>query len=269
MSEIKDFVSRTSLFIAGMRAIETERYDRLFEDPFAADLAGDEVMTRLEPWKQIREKGNSAVVIRIRFFDDFLLSISSKFQQVVMLGAGMDTRAFRLPWASDTNFYELDRVEILEKKESILKDIPAKCNRYAIAADFEKNWSDRLLAKGYRTDLPSVWLLEGLLYYLRETEVHDLLQKISDLSTTRSWIGADLINAKMLQEPHSWAKYWLFGCDSPEQLFARYGWKASVVQPGDEGVHYNRFKKRRPPREVPDVARNFFITAEKITEDKN
>jgi methyltransferase (TIGR00027 family) len=121
MTKIKDFVSRTSLYIAGMRALETERSDRLFEDPFAASLAGNEILTSLEPWKKANDEGDSVVVIRVRFFDDFLLSLNSKIKQVVMLGTGMDTRAFRLPLSADTNFYELERAEILAQKDLILK----------------------------------------------------------------------------------------------------------------------------------------------------
>jgi methyltransferase (TIGR00027 family) len=262
MVEIKDFISRTSLFIAGIRAIETEKEDRLFEDPFAADLAGEEIMTEIKSWEKENDETIPIVVIRVSFFDDFLLSVNSKVQQVVMLGAGMDTRAFRLPLSADTNFYELDRPEILETKNSFLKDIPPKCNLYAIAANLEENtWIARLLAKGYRTDLPSIWILEGLLYYLQEEEANNLLKTISDLSAKESWIGADLMNQKTLQEPDDWAKYWHFGCDNPEKLFAEYGWKASVVQPGDEGVRYDRFSKRPLSREISDIARHFFVTA--------
>jgi hypothetical protein len=75
--------------------------------------------------------------------------------------------------------------------------------------------------------------------------------------------AADLAGNEIL---NSWSDYWHFGCDNPEQLFAQYGWNASVVKPGDEGANYNRYKKPRPPREVLDVARTFFVTAKKTTE---
>ncbi|MGL6339789.1 MAG: SAM-dependent methyltransferase [Waterburya sp.] len=266
MSENQDFVSRTSLYIAAMRAFETERSDRLFEDPFAADLAGSEIMTKIKQWAEDNDESFPSVTLRVRFFDDFLLRVNSNIEQVVMLGAGMDTRAFRLPLSANTNFYELDRAEVLEQKDVVLKDVPAKCNRYAIAADLEKHWQDKLIAQGYQADSPSIWLLEGLIYYLQDSEVNDLLQAISDLSANGSWIGADVMNKKMIKEPDSWSKYWHFGCDNPEELFAEYGWKASVAQPGDENTHYDRFRKTRPPREVPDVTRLFFVTAEKTAE---
>lgn len=48
--EIHDFVSRTSLFMAGIRALETGRSDSLFADPFAAKLAGAEILDLLKPW---------------------------------------------------------------------------------------------------------------------------------------------------------------------------------------------------------------------------
>ena len=50
-----------------------------------------------------------------------------------------------------------------------------------IAADLTQPWSHLLLAQGYQSDLPSVWLLKGLLMYLTEPEVYDLLKPISEL----------------------------------------------------------------------------------------
>jgi methyltransferase (TIGR00027 family) len=123
MSEIRDSVSRTSLVIAAKRAIENQRADRLFVDPFAEKLASAEVDTLIEKWKkqegdlsQIKSRRTRFVAVRTRFFDDFLMSVTTKASQVVILGAGMDTRAFRLPWRSSTHLYEIDRLEVIERK---------------------------------------------------------------------------------------------------------------------------------------------------------
>ncbi|NEQ11980.1 MAG: SAM-dependent methyltransferase [Moorea sp. SIO4E2] len=263
MSEIHNFVSRTSRFMAGIRAIETARPDRLFADPFAAELAGAEVLALLEPWKkEYLEKNHSIVTVRTRFFDDFLRSSISQSRQVVLLGSGLDTRAFRLPWPSETHFYEIDRPEVLALKDSILQKTPAQCQRHEIAADLSQSWSHLLLDGGYQVNRPSVWILEGLLYYLNQAEAKQLLKTISDLSTTGSCLGADLVNVKMLQKPTELVKHWRFGCDEPEKLFAAFGWKASVVQPGEKGADFGRYRCQ-PPRDVPGVSRNFFVTARK------
>lgn len=264
MSEINDFVSLTSRIMAAIRAIETQRPDRLFEDPLAAQLAGDEAIASAAPKvKEYEDRGTPYVIVRTRFFDDFLLSQAMQSRQVVILGAGMDTRAFRLPWFPDTHLYELDRPEVLNTKESLLRNTSAKCDRHPISIDLRQPWSNLLIAQGYQANIPSVWLVEGLLYYLSETEAHELLKTITNLSATGSLLGADLVNVKLLEDPDELAKYWRYGCDDPETLLANYGWKSSVLQPGDEGANFGRYTFKFPPRDVPDVGRCFFVTAKK------
>jgi methyltransferase (TIGR00027 family) len=273
MSEIQNPVCKTSLVMAAKRAIENQRADRLFVDLLAEKLAATEIDTCLEKWKkvegdfsQILSQRTRFVAVRTRFFDDFLMLVASEVSQIIILGAGMDTRAFRLPWRSDTHLYELDRAEVIQKKEAILKDIPAKCHRQAIAVDLKQTWFEPLVNQGYRTDLPSVWLMEGLLTYLNQQEVNDLLKTISDYSMSRSYLGADLVSVKSLQlglESDDIRKHWRFGTDYPQQLFESYGWKASVRQPGEEGVNFGRYKKSPPPLEIPNMRRCFFVTARK------
>lgn len=268
MSEIQDFVSRTSQMMAAQRALETERPDALFADRYAARLAGPKAIAWAKPkLKEYEDRGTPMVSVRTRFFDDYLMSAASQLGQVVILAAGMDTRAFRLPWPAETCIYELERPEVLETKESILQNTPPKCQRYAIAADFAQPWSSKLLAAGFKSEQPSLWLLEGLLYYLSETEVKELLKTISELSAIGSRLGGDLINTKVVEtEKEEFSKYWRYGCDEPEKLFAENGWKASVVQFGDEEAHFGRFTYQFPPREVPNIPRGFLVRA---TKDRN
>jgi methyltransferase (TIGR00027 family) len=277
MSEIQNPVCKTSLVMAAKRAIENKRADRLFVDPFAEKLAAAEINTCLEKWKkvegdfsQIQSQRTRFVDVRTRFFDDFLMSVASKISQVIILGSGMDTRAFRLPWSSNTHLYELDRAEVIEKKEAILQDIPAKCHRQAIATDLRQAWFALLVEGGYRAEIPSVWLMEGLLTYLNRQEVHDLLKIISDSSTSGSYIGADLVSVKSLElglKSNDIRKHWRFGTDEPQQLFQAYGWQASLKQPGEEGASFGRYKKSPPPLEIPNLRRCFFVTARKEKED--
>ncbi|MEH2259065.1 SAM-dependent methyltransferase [Nostoc sp.] len=263
MLEIKDSVGLTSRIMAAVRAIETQRPDRLFSDPLAALLAGDEMIAKVIPTaKEYENRGTPFVATRTRFFDDFLMSAAHQRSQVVILGAGMDTRAFRLNWHPDTHLYEVDQPEVLQLKESLLENSQALCHRYSLSIDLKEAWSELLIAQGYQIDIPSIWLVEGVFYYLSENEVHDLLKTITNLSAPTSCLGADLINTKLiLQSDEGLSKYWRYGCEEPETLFANYGWKASVVHPGDEQAHFGRYTYKSPPREVPDVARVFFVTA--------
>jgi O-methyltransferase involved in polyketide biosynthesis len=124
-----------------------------------------------------------------------------------------------------------------------------------------------LLAEGYLQNLPSIWLLEGLLMYLSVEEVHRLLKTVSELSTTGSWIGLDLINELAKEDPidKEFKGYFTSGFDNPEELLASYGWQAEVFQPGDEGANFGRHPHKFPPRNVGNIQRAFFIKAKKIS----
>lgn len=199
--EPKEFVLFSACLMAAKRARETEKTDHLFEDPFAAKLAGSEALAFVE--QQATKQDLSYVAVRTRFFDDFLMAAVSEASQVVILAAGMDARAFRLPWRSSTKVYEIDQPEVLDDKEVILKNTLPNCQRHVIPADLTQPWSHLLLAQGYRADSPSVWLLEGILMYLTELEVHDLLKTILELSASGSWLGLDLINVKSIRQEHT------------------------------------------------------------------
>lgn len=263
-SEIQNKVALTARYMAAVRAIEHQRSDRLFSDPFAKKLAGDEIMAEMMPRAQeYEDKGRPVVAVRTRFFDDFLVSSASSIRQIVILGAGMDTRAFRLSWHPDTYLYELDQPVVMEVKESLLDSTPANCNRQVISIDLKESWLEQLIKSGFETTQPSVWLLEGVLYYLSEPDVRSLLKNITDLSAAQSFLGADVLNKKMQQSDNGLAKYWKSGFDEPEKLFTEFGWQASVIQFGDEEANFGRYKYKFPPREVPNIARGFLVRARK------
>ncbi len=263
MPEIKDLVSRSSRMMAAVRAIETQRPDALFKDPLAVKLAGDDIIAEIAPSAQeYEDKGTPIVIVRTRFFDDFLMKEAASIRQVVILGAGMDTRAFRLPWQSDTHIYELDRPEVLQYKASVLGNLKTQCHRRSIEVDFREPWVDKLLEAGYQLEIPSVWLMEGFVYYFSENEVHELLKKITQLSAPQSWLGADLINSYFISKNSGeLSKHWKYGCDEPENLLSTYNWKASVLQAGDEGANYGRFTHKLQPRHILDVPHYFFVKA--------
>ncbi|WP_424101177.1 SAM-dependent methyltransferase [Moorena producens] len=256
----EQFVPFTARLMAAIRAKETTRSDRLFNDPFAAKLAGEEAFAVLE--QKLKVEDQAYVVVRTRLFDDFLLSASAKAHQVVILASGMDTRAYRLSWSSVTKIYELDQPQVFTTKATILQEVVPNCQHCAISADLTQPWSHLLLTKGYQPELPSVWLLEGLLMYLSEPEVNQLLQTISQLTATDSYLALDLVNVKGIEyEPYK--GYFRSGFDYPEELLAQYDWEAEVIQPGDEGANFDRFIEPLPPRDVPDVARVFLVKAKK------
>jgi methyltransferase (TIGR00027 family) len=269
----------TSRWMAAARARESERPDRLFNDPLAAALAGPEGfawLDRMEPAARLCGPGLYAVV-RTRFFDDFLLhaSKSTGARQLVILAAGMDARAFRMEWLPGTRIYELDRPEVLATKDAVIARAGAHptCERRAIEADLERpSWSAALLEAGYEVQEPSVWLVEGLFFYMTAAAVRALLGGASALAPPLSHLGADLVNRDLLTSPVMWpllGAFFLRGAmgrfctNDPEALFAEHGWEAEVTQPGGRGANYGRWLYPVMPRGVPGVPRLYLVRAQR------
>ena len=274
-----DPVVLTSRWMAAARARESERPDRLFNDPLAAALAGPEGfawLDRMEPAARLGGQGLYAVV-RTRFFDDFLLHASQRTgaRQLIILAAGMDARAFRMEWLPGTRLYELDRPEVLATKDAVIARAGAHptCERRAIEADLERpSWSAALLAAGYEVREPSVWLAEGVFFYMTEAAVRALLGDASVLTSPLSQLGADLVNRDLLTSPVMGPLLWTFsrrgamgrfGTNDPETLFAEHGWEAEVIQPGEGEANFGRWPYPVAPRRMPGVPRLFLIRAQR------
>jgi methyltransferase (TIGR00027 family) len=263
--------------MAAARALESRRPDRLFDDPLAADFAGRESFAWLDRMELSRLWGGPGlyIVVRTRFFDDFLLSScrSTGAKQIVLLAAGMDARAFRMNWAPHTCLYELDRPEVLAAKEAVIARLGVQptCERHAIGVDLaNRSWSKALLEAGYKARELCLWLMEGLLFYMAEAAVHQLLDTVSTLATPSSRLGADLVNRELLRSPTMWpllstfAGHGLagrFGTNAPGALFAKHGWEAEATQPGERGANYGRWPYPVAYREVPGVPRIFLVRA--------
>jgi methyltransferase (TIGR00027 family) len=270
-------IAPTSRWMAAARARESERTDRLFDDPLAAALAGPEGFTWLERMEAVAKADGPGLypVIRTRFFDDFLLDSCRRLgvRQVVLAAAGLDTRAFRLSWPSGTQVYEMDLPEVLNTKEDVIDRAGAQpsCERLTVRVDLSMaTWPEALLACGYRPERPSVWLIEGLLYYLTRTAVHGLLEKVGTLTTTGSLLGLDVMNRGLFFSPVAWPMQAAlarrgapgrFGTNDPETLMARHGWEADVTQPGEEGANFGRWPRPMVPRDVPSIPRSFLMRA--------
>lgn len=267
--QINSPICRTAIVMAAKRAIENERVDRLFNDPFAAKLAGDDAIQQQLDYHQTQEARNQLkmqfVAIRTRYFDDFIVNSLPSIRQIVILGSGLDTRAYRLPVQPSTTLYEIDLPEIINYKSNVLASYQPKCNYHAISADVRSHeWHQLLLMHGHQSSLPTIWLLEGLLMYLSESHVHQLLNEIKSLSASNSRIGADLVSIKSWEAGAANSEavisgHWKFGCDEPETLFAKYSWDVLVQQPGDVRANYGRYSVELPPRSF-NRRRSYLVT---------
>ncbi|MFE2757580.1 SAM-dependent methyltransferase [Actinosynnema sp. NPDC059335] len=286
IGHLLDSVERTALLTAALRAAETRRDDRLYHDPYAAAFAGGIGLSLLAEIRRVTFPEASPRTlpstpdynaIRTRFFDDLLVEAAGRphGRQVVIAPSGMDSRPFRLAWPDGVRLFEIDRPPVVAVKEAVLAGLGATpaVDRATVAVDLRDDWEDRLAAAGYDPASPSTWLLEGLLYYLREDDVHRVLERVRAVTAPGSVVIADVVNSAALTLPTmrglldvfaGWGCPWLFGSDEPEALFARHGFEAVAHQPGDPEADYGRWPDPVPPREVADVRRVFFVRGVRV-----
>jgi methyltransferase (TIGR00027 family) len=238
--------------------------------PFAAALAGDEAERLLTEWQELASsqgipleavvvKQTRYVAIRTRFIDDLIRHAVEQLgcQQVVILGSGLDTRAFRLTYLSDIHFYEIDRSELLNYKMSLLQNNTPSCIHHLVPGDLTDlllEWITLMLDAGYQPHIPTVWIAEGVSMYLQEVEVNTLLQTISQWSCIKSVVGLDCVTlgsvaaADRARRANTGRvmRHWQFGHDDPKQLLADHGWDACVKRPQEIAGGYGRYPQSLP-----------------------
>ena len=250
----------TAVGVARVRAMESRREQPLFQDPLAAAFAaagGLSLQPRVPapgsaPWDEakLRRWGGVAlsIVIRTRFLDDLLTAAADAgCRQVVLLGAGMDSRAYRLDWPSGTRLFELDTAEPLAFKESVLRAERAvpRCERRVVAVDLRDDWPAALAAAGHDPALPTVWIAEGLLIYLPQEDVQRLLERVGGLSAPGSRMGLTLGSPQTLerfaQDQGTAADMWVSVMpDDPVGWLAGLGWDAETFSTRERAAAYGR-----------------------------
>lgn len=266
-----DRLAATARWTAAVRARETNRDDRLFDDPWAASLAGPDGLA----WVDARPPGSTIpIVLRTRFFDDWLLGLTAagEIRQVVLPAAGLDTRAFRLHWPEGTELFELDRLSVLRHKARILEAAGARaaCRRVVIGADLAGPWADALVRAGFEPARPAAWLLEGFLFYLRAEAGAQVIDEVSRLAAPGSYLGLDVVNGLVLTSTYTrpWVEMqaaagapWLGTMDDPVGFLAERGWEARLTQAGQPDANHGRWALPVIAPTMPGMPHNWLVTA--------
>ncbi|MBH0781697.1 SAM-dependent methyltransferase [Nocardia bovistercoris] len=274
MYETNHAVAHTGLLVAAIRAAESRREDALFTDPFATALAGTRGRNLHAEYDAALGPAAAPIIeVRTRFWDEVLTrSHEGGATRFVLLAAGRDARAFRLTWRPDTVVYELDQPEVIANKDAVLAGTPTTCVRVPIGIDLADDWPEALLAAGFSTDIPTVWLVEGLLQYLDEAAVGLLFERIDALSATGSALCYDVVGQTLLAAPFlepvrrfmsELGAPWIFASDEPADLAARFGWTTTVTDSAEAGNRWQRWPAPAVPLNVPGVARGYFVEATK------
>ncbi|MFF0708427.1 SAM-dependent methyltransferase [Gordonia sputi] len=199
MADLDD-LGLTALGVAWARAAESSRDDALFDDPLA------EAIARIRPRDSefggrdgTDERGSAKIramydwiVARTLFLDEvFAAAVADGITQFVILGSGLDGRGFRLDFGSGASLFEVDRPSVVEVKEDLVAQsgLAPTVERRVVASDLADDWLRALQGKGFRADLPSAWLAEGLFVYLPDELGLRVIEGITAASESGSRIG--------------------------------------------------------------------------------
>ena len=236
MTQLIRNVSDTAFMVAGFRALETERAEPLFRDPLAAKLAGDHGRAILATVPQ-SFVGGWSVVIRTVIIDGFIQrAVKDGVDTILNLGAGLDTRPYRMELPQSLRWIEVDFPDVIALKESRLADEPPRCRLERVGLDL----TDRAARRAFLSDISAgatkmLVITEGVVPYISEADVADLADDLRQVDKVRFWItdyfspqaikfGAKLRRRFMRNAPFQFAPKDWFG------FFAAHGWKASEIR---------------------------------------
>lgn len=182
-------VSDTAFLVAYCRALESARPDALFHDPLAERLAGEKgkAITAAFPFAPMVRWN---VAIRTVIIDDFITSaIARGVDTVLSLGAGLDTRPYRLDLPSKLSWIEVDYPEMIAFKAERLASENPSCSLERVGLDLGDIAARReLLARVDARAWRIMVLTEGVILYLDESQVATLADDLRALAHVDGWI---------------------------------------------------------------------------------
>jgi methyltransferase (TIGR00027 family) len=276
--DLASSVGATATFVAARRALASQGPEPLIDDRFAEPLVravGHDFFTRLLDgeiaWddktlskQQVREQ----ITVRTKFFDDFFLEATGAgLRQAVILAAGLDARAYRLPWPAGTVVFEIDQPKVIEFKTATLAGLGAAPTSEwrAVGIDLRDDWPSALREGLFDTDQSTAWIAEGLLMYLPPESQDRLLDNITSLSAPGSRIATEQfpdMSTLTDERSRAWRQRWRhYGLDTDgaelvwdgkrsaaAEYLGSHGWQVSIHTarelyvaigfefPGDEAV---------------------------------
>ncbi len=184
--------------VAHYRAMESERPDAIFRDPFAGRLAGaagQAIVSSLP-----RGKATAwALIVRTAIFDDIIMDRVGNhgIDLVLNLAAGLDARPWRLPLPPSLRWVDVDLPAILEHKDSLLRDERTTCRYEAVTADLTQPADrDALLLRVSGTARRVLVVSEGLLLYLTPEQVGELARALYQPPAFRWWL-TDIMSPRL------------------------------------------------------------------------
>jgi methyltransferase (TIGR00027 family) len=297
--DIATSVGATAVMVALARAAETAGPDPLIRDRFAEPLVStpelEGVREQVHAWWTAGEDDDpdfavnsqhmiNYQAVRTHFFDAyFAAAVAAGIRQVVILAAGLDSRAYRLDWPDGTVVYEIDLPKVLEYKAETLAGHGATpvADRRPVPVDLRHDWPRALRGAGFDAAAPTAWLAEGLLPFLPAAAQGAMFASIDALSGSGSRVAVEIFGVdeeKRREAEEKWqelrAKREARGQDTsfnPFDLwfddegrpdcadwFAAHGWTPRTVNAREEALRLGR-----APQSDQRPFINAFVTATK------
>jgi methyltransferase (TIGR00027 family) len=179
--------------IAMLRAYESSKPEdeRICYDPYAINFINPKILDYAAKHRDEAsaavENNSGSIVARVRYFDDFVKKmIEQGIEQLVIFGAGYDSRAYRIKeMKGRVKVFEVDHPGTqsfkVEKIKEILGTIPEHV--VFVPVDFEtETFREKLFSKGYNPSLKTLFIMEGLLMYITPNSVAETLSFIAENS---------------------------------------------------------------------------------------
>lgn len=226
-------VSDTALWVAMYRALESERPDALFHDPYARELAGERGQQILEHLPKAH-LALPMVVVRTQVLDELIQDAVEQdgFDTVLNLACGLDTRPYRLTLPAGLRWVEADLPEMIEYKSARLKDARAFCRLERYPVDLTNAEQRRALFARVGAAANRVLVItEGLLQYLSEEQVKTLAADLHQVTAFQRWF-TDLVSPRALKmtqrvytrRPLATQVQFQFGPKQHVEFFRPLGW---------------------------------------------
>lgn len=259
-------VGLTALAAAAARALETHRDGAWTVDPYAeafvhAARPPQPMPTRPDQLDGVEDAefwGTISLYLatRTRYVDEFLAAATAAgLRQVVLLAAGLDSRAQRLAWPPGTTVHEIDQRGVLEFKRAVFADLGVgpRCAHREIGIDLRDDWPSALLKAGFDTRSPTAWVAEGLVSYLGADAQERLLAGVVGCSAhgSQMQIPSPIPDAEraIVRTPHRFTA--TLGADvramistdqrpSPATWLHHHGWHVDVESVADVAAAWGR-----------------------------
>jgi methyltransferase (TIGR00027 family) len=224
-------VSDTALWIAAFRALESERPDAVFKDSFARKLAGEKGFKMVEA-TPIKKYMAFAMTTRTTGIDRLInVAIERGIDTVINLGAGLDTRPYRMPLPVNLHWVEVDFPHMIQYKSQLLQNDKPACHLQRISTDLTNEEERKALFARLGAETKRALIItEGVVGYLTNEQGAQLSKDIFAVPSFHYWImdyhsrlrrpGKTRVFKKLL------AKTPLqFDVKDPIGFFTSHGWK--------------------------------------------